>query len=77
MSRKNLVLTIALTVAVGAIAGSLVYAQETSAPKTETWEALVAQDPQEPGTRNFSFFLDGGAFLGVGTEDISKDNMVR
>ena len=87
MSRKNLVLTIALTVAVAAIAGGIVYAQETSAPKaeswsipnTERWEALLAgaQEAQEPSTRNFSFFLDGGAFLGVGTENISKENMGR
>jgi serine protease Do len=79
MSRKNLVLTIALMVAVGAIAGGVVYAQEASVPKTESWEALVAdtQEWQEPNARNFSFFLDGGAFLGIGTEDISKDNMAR
>jgi serine protease Do len=79
MSRKNLVLTIAFTVAVGAIAGGIVYAQEKSAPKTETWEALVPdlQEGQDPGQRNFSFFFDGGVFLGVRTEDISKDNMAR
>jgi serine protease Do len=39
--------------------------------------ADLAQEPQEPASRNFSFFLDGGAFLGVGVEDISKDNMAR
>jgi len=80
MSRKNLVLIMALTVAVGAITGGIVYAQETSAPKAEGWEALVAdmaQDPQDPNKHSFSFFLDGGAFLGVGTEDISKENMGR
>src|SRR5437762_8680246 len=79
MSRKNLVLTIALMVAVGAIAGGVVYAQEASAPKTESWKALLAdaQEWQEPSARNFSFFLDGGAFLGVGTEDISKENMAH
>lgn len=80
MSRKNLVLIMALTVAVGAIAGGIVYAQEASTPKAETWETLVAdmaQDPTDPGKHTFSFFLDGGAFLGVGTEDVSKDNMAR
>jgi membrane-associated protease RseP (regulator of RpoE activity) len=79
MSRKNLVLIMALTVAVGAIAGGIVYAQETSAPKAETWEALVPymEDSQDPSKHSFSFFLDGGAFLGVGTEDISKENMAR
>jgi len=30
------------------------------------------ESSQEPGARSLSFFLDGGAFLGVGTEDISK-----
>src|SRR6185369_7077128 len=80
MSRKNLFLIIALTVAVAAITGGIVYAQETSAPKAENWEYLIAdttQDPQDPNRRSFSFFLDGGAFLGVGTEDISKENMAR
>jgi len=80
MSRKNLFLIIALTVAVAVITGGIVYAQETSAPKAENWEYLIAdttQDPQDPNRRSFSFFLDGGAFLGVGTEDISKENMAR
>src|SRR3954469_21097317 len=79
MSRKKLALFIGLSVAAAAICGGIVYAQETSAPQTGTWTALVsdlAQD-QEPRARNFSFYLDGGAFLGVGTEDISKDNMAR
>jgi serine protease Do len=80
MSRKNLVLVIALTVAASAIAGGIVYAQETSPAKADTWNQLIAdmaQESQDPSTRNFSFFLDGGAFLGVGTEDISKENMAR
>ena len=80
MSRKKLVLVIALAVAASAIAGGIVYAQETSSSKANGWEALLAdmaQEQQEPGARNFSFFLDGGAFLGVGTEDITKENMAR
>jgi membrane-associated protease RseP (regulator of RpoE activity) len=80
MSRKNLVLVITLTVAASVIAGGIVYAQDTSSSKADTWQALIAdmaQEPQDPNTRNFSFFLDGGAFLGVGTEDISKENMGR
>jgi len=80
MSRKKLVLLIALTVAASAIAGGIVYAQETSSSKSDNLNALLAQlaqEPQEPGARNFSFFLDGGAFLGVGTEDITKENMGR
>src|SRR3954470_17101082 len=80
MSRKKLVLLIALTVAASAIAGGIVYAQETTSAKSDNLNALLAelaQEPQEPGARNFSFFLDGGAFLGVGTEDITKENMAR
>jgi membrane-associated protease RseP (regulator of RpoE activity) len=80
MSRKKLVLLIALTVAASAIAGGIVYAQEASSSKADTWNVLLeemAQEPQEPSTRNFSFFVDGGAFLGVGTEDVSRDNMAR
>ena len=71
MTRNKLALVIALLIGVAAIAGGIVYAQE-SAPMT-------LLDGQEPGKtdRNFTFFLDGGAFLGVGTEDISKENMAR
>src|SRR6266571_82039 len=71
MNRNKLALVIALLIGAGAIAGGIVYAQE-SAP-------MALLDEQEPGRvdRNFSFFLDGGAFLGVGTEDISKENMAR
>src|SRR5437588_2844229 len=71
MTRNKLALVIALLIGVAAIAGGIVYAQE-SAP-------MALLDGQEPGKtdRNFTFLLDGGAFLGVGTEDISKENMAR
>lgn len=80
MSRKKLALIISLFVAVMAIAGAVVYAQEASAPDSKILMALLdaedesSQDPQE---RHFSFFLDGGAYLGVSTEDVSKENMAR
>ncbi len=78
MSRKNFALAISLCVAAVAVAGGIVYAQEASTPRVESNGVLYAlADDQEPGARNFSFYLDGGAFLGVGTEDISKDNMGR
>ncbi|HEY6121718.1 MAG TPA: PDZ domain-containing protein [Pyrinomonadaceae bacterium] len=32
-------------------------------------------NPDEPMTRSFSILLDGGGFLGVNTEDITKENM--
>jgi serine protease Do len=71
MSRKKLVSFIGLVAALAAIAGGIVYAQE-SGPM-----ALI--DDQEPGStaRTLSFFVGDRAFLGVGTEDISKENMAR
>ncbi|HMG73119.1 MAG TPA: PDZ domain-containing protein [Pyrinomonadaceae bacterium] len=74
MTRNKLALVLALVLGVGVIAGGIAYAQESTAPL-----AALALDDQEPATtdRSFSFFLDGGAFLGVGTEDISKENMGR
>jgi serine protease Do len=75
MTRNKLGLLMALILGVGAIAGGIVYAQEAAAPLA----ALEAQETQEPATadRSFSFQFDGGAFLGIGTEDISKENMGR
>ena len=75
MSRKKLALIIALIASTGVVAGGIVYAQEASTPQTQTLRALLdaeVESSQEPGARSLSFFLDGGAFLGVGTEDISK-----
>src|SRR5258708_1997695 len=72
MTRNKLALILALIIGIGVIAGGIVYAQEAAAP-------LAALEAQEPATadRSFSFLMDGGAFLGVGTEDISKENMGR
>src|SRR6266850_2127073 len=72
MTRNKLALVLALILGVGVIAGGIVYAQESNA-------SLAALDAQEPATtdRSFSFFLSGGAFLGVSAEDISKENMGR
>src|SRR2546423_6967559 len=80
MSRMKLALNIALIVSTVADAGGFVYAQEASTPPAQTLRALLeteAQESQDPGARSLSFFLDGGVFLGVGTEDISKENMAR
>lgn len=77
MSRKKLVLVIALSVAaVAVIAGGIVFAQEASTPQSEALTAVLDEMAQEP-SRSLSIFMDGGAFLGVGTEDVSKDNMAR
>jgi serine protease Do len=67
MTRNKLALLISLVLGLAVLAGGLVYAQETAAPL----------DDQEPGDRSFSILVGGGAFLGVGTEDISKENMAR
>lgn len=80
MSRKKLVLIISLIVSVTAIAGAVVYAQETSGTDAKTLMALLDaqdQESQDPQERHFSVFLDGGAYLGVSTEDVSKENMAR
>ena len=80
MSRQKLVLIISLIVSVTAIAGAVVYAQEASAPETRSLMALLdAEDQasQDPQDRHFSLFFDGGAYLGVSTEDVSKENMAR
>jgi membrane-associated protease RseP (regulator of RpoE activity) len=73
MTHKKLALFIGLMLGVGVIAGGIVYAQQAAAP-----EALL--DDQEPATlesRAFSIMMDGGTFLGVYAEDISKENMSR
>lgn len=75
MTRNKLALFIALILGVGVIAGGIAHAQESTA--TTAPMALFADDDQEPSDRSFSLFLDGGAFLGVGAEDITKENMGR
>ena len=72
MSRKKLALIIGAIAGIAIIAGGIVYAQEAGPM------ALVDND-QDPGStaRTLSFFVGDGAFLGVGTEDISKENMAR
>jgi hypothetical protein len=77
MTRNKLALFLTLILGVGMIAGGIAYAQESTAPTAPM--ALFTEEDQEPATadRMFSILLDGGAFLGVGTEDISKENMGR
>lgn len=80
MSRKKLTLIIvSLITAMGAIVGGLAYAQET-APETRSFSLIDDDDLvgnlQDPA-KTFSFFLADGAYLGVQTEDVSKENMAR
>jgi membrane-associated protease RseP (regulator of RpoE activity) len=79
MSRKKLALIISLVVSIGAIAGGIVYAQKASTPEADGLRALLAAvgDESQDQDRHLSFFLDGGSYLGVATEDISKENMAR
>ena len=77
MTRNKLALILALILGVGVIAGGIAYAQESTASTSPM--AVFAYDDQEPATadRTFSIFLSGGVYLGVGTEDITKENMGR
>jgi serine protease Do len=55
-----------LLVAVSMVAGSVLAQQPAPAP-----------DPVEPFEHNFSFFIDGGGYLGVYAENINRENMGR
>ena len=77
MSRKKLALIISLFALVTAIATGLVYAQETSAPDPKVLEALLDSEDAQDQDRNFSLFISDGGYLGVATEDVSKENMAR
>jgi len=72
MTRNKLALVIALIFSVGVVAGGIAYAQEALAPP-------ALDDSQEPADTPgaFTFFVDGGAFLGVHAEEITKENMGR
>jgi len=77
MTRNKLALIAALIVGAGLIAGRIAFAQE---PAPAVPEAFVeAQEPATPEAddRAFSFFVDGGTFLGIYAEDISRENMAR
>ncbi len=53
------------------LTGVIAFAQQTAPPATP------APMPGEPLGHAFSFFLDGGSFLGVYAEDINRENMGR
>src|SRR5215831_6576242 len=84
MTRKRSVLLISLILGVCAMAAGLANALEPLTSQTQVLRAMAeAQDAlsqqQEPGSteRSFSVLIGDGAYLGVGTEDITKDNMAR
>jgi serine protease Do len=55
------------------LTGAIALAQQTPAPPTPP----TSPAPGEPFGQSFSFFLDGGSFLGVYAEDINRENMSR
>ena len=61
-------LTIVLAVTLTAV---VAVAQQTPAPQGEPFL------PGEPLEQSLAIFVDGGGFLGVNTEDITKENMGR
>lgn len=74
MTRKKLALISVLLLGVGVIVGGIAYAQQAVAPEAP----LEAQEPSTPeASRAFTILMDGGTFLGVYAEDISKENMSR
>ena len=73
MTPKKLALIIGLMLGVGVIAGGIAYAQQAAAPVA----LLEAQGPATAESRAFTIMMDGGTFLGVYAEDISKENMSR
>lgn len=76
MTPKKLLLTLSLVLSCAVIVGGIVSAQESA--QTQEPEALVApQEPDTPLSREFSFFIGGGSFLGVHAEEIDKENMQR
>jgi serine protease Do len=79
MTRNKLALIAALIIGAGVIAGKIATAQ---APEPQTPEVVAAIDDQEPTTpapeaREFSMMFDGGTFLGIYAEDVSRENMAR
>jgi serine protease Do len=93
MTIRKLLLTLSIVLSCGLIVGGIVSAQEApkapEAPKSPKAEIADAdfdfdfdfdfdQDlPTWQGDRNFTLFLQGGTFLGVHAEDVTKENMSR
>lgn len=81
MTRNKLALIAALIIGAGVIAGRIATAQ-TPAPQTPEAAVAAFDDDQEPNTpgpeaREFSLLVDGGTFLGIAAEDVSRENMAR
>ena len=74
MTRKKIAL-FTLILGLSLIAGGIARAQQAADPQA----IIAAQEPgtTQPAERSFSLLVDGGAFLGIYAEDISKENMTR
>jgi len=68
-----LALITVVVLGLGVIAGGIAYAQQAAAPEA----LLEEQEPATAEAQDFSLFFDGGTFLGIYAEDISKENMSR
>ena len=92
MTIRKLLLTLSIVLSCGLIVGGIVSAQEApkapaapKSPKAEVAEADFDFDfnfdmkdvPTWQDDRNFTLFLQGGTFLGVHAEDVTKENMSR
>ena len=80
MTTKKLLLTLSIILSCGLLIGGIAYAQQAPAPRA----AIVDDDafdfdfdfPEVPQDNpEFTFFFQGGTFLGVHVEDVSKENM--
>ncbi len=71
MRMRNLFLLCAILVCAGATA----LAQTAPAPPAQPSPPAGVAAPAEP--MSFSFFLDGGTFLGIQPEEINRENMGR
>jgi serine protease Do len=84
MTIRKRLLTLSIILSCGLVIGGIAYAQQAPKAKADAdfdFDYDFDFDMQEPATtlggRNFTFFLQGGTFLGVHAEDISKENMSR
>lgn len=90
MTIRKLLLTLSIVLSCGLIVGGIVSAQEApkapeapKSPKAEIADADFDFDfdmkdmPTWQDDRNFTLFLQGGTFLGVHVEDVTKENMSR
>jgi len=72
MTRNKATLLIAVIIAVGAIAGGIVYAQQAPTAQVFEW-----QGPDDDAFGSFNLFFQGGSYLGIRAEEITNENYGR